>query len=181
MGITSFCSKLIFGLLVVLLILLFSCNQQNTEKQDTIPPSNIKESLIEANKKAVKTEEQQINDFIRRVKWKMLETGTGLKYSIYKKGDGEPAVTGKVVEIEYTVSLLNGDLVYSSETLGNKVFTIGKGGVESGLEEGILLLREGDCAKIILPSHLAFGLMGDQRQIPPKTTLVYDIKVITIR
>jgi len=53
--------------------------------------------------------------------------------------------------------------------------------VISGLEEGILYLSEGDKAKIIIPSHLGYGLLGDlDKNIPPKATLIYDIELKSI-
>jgi FKBP-type peptidyl-prolyl cis-trans isomerase len=58
---------------------------------------------------------------------------------------------------------------------------IGKGGVEAGLEDGILLMHEGGRAKFIIPSHLAFGLTGNGNKIPPKSTLIYDIKLLKIK
>lgn len=170
-----------FVLFLTVVFFLSSCQDQKSAYEKNAASNYSQESLIKANKMAVKTEEQQINDFIERVKWKMLDTGTGLKYNIYEKGGGEPAVIGKIAELEYSVTLITGDVVYSSKDFGNKVFTIGKGGVESGLEEGILFLHEGDRAKFIIPSHLAFGLMGDQNKIPPKTTLIYDVKLIKIK
>lgn len=170
-----------FFIFCVISQLLYSCQRQKSENQQPATYSYSTESLIFANKKAVKAEEQQINDFVERVKWKMFDTGTGLKYNIYESGNGKPARLGNVAELEYTVSMIGGDVIYSSKNLGNKVFTIGKGGIESGLEEGILLLHEGDRAKFIIPSHLAFGLMGDQNKIPPKTTLIYDVKLIKIK
>jgi len=170
-----------FMLFLTVVFFLSSCQDQKSVNKKNVTSNYSQESVINANKMAVKTEEQQINDFIERVKWKMLNTGTGLKYNIYEKGSGEPAVSGKVAELEYSVSFITGDVAYSSKDLGNKVFTIGKGGVESGLEEGILFLHEGDRAKFIIPSHLAFGLMGDQNKIPPKTTLIYDVKLIKIK
>jgi len=36
----------------------------------------------------------------------------------------------------------------------------------------------GDKAKLIIPSHLAFGLAGDMDQIPPLSPIVYDIEVL---
>jgi len=48
------------------------------------------------------------------------------------------------------------------------------------LEEGLLLLHQGDKAKFIIPSHLAYGLLGDQKQIPPGATLVYDVELIQL-
>jgi FKBP-type peptidyl-prolyl cis-trans isomerase len=53
--------------------------------------------------------------------------------------------------------------------------------VESGLEEVILFLKKGDRAKIIIPSHLAFGLVGDGNKIPAMATLVYDLELIELK
>ncbi len=164
------------------LLALFSCQPKNTAEQNKeIDPSKLEEPLIHANKQAVKEEEQQIDNFIRRRNWKMQETGSGLRYGIYKKGSGEKAGEGKIAVISYSVELITGEKIYSSEESGNKEFLIGRGGVESGIEEGILLLRVGDRAKIIIPSHLGFGLLGDQNKVPPKSTLIYDIELIELK
>jgi len=42
-------------------------------------------------------------------------------------------------------------------------------------------LSLGDHAKLIIPSHLAHGLIGDLDKIPPLTTLVMDIHLIGVR
>lgn len=52
--------------------------------------------------------------------------------------------------------------------------------MEAGLEEGILMLRTGDKARFILPPHLAYGLFGDEEKILPRSTIVYEVKVIEI-
>jgi FKBP-type peptidyl-prolyl cis-trans isomerase len=111
----------------------------------------------------------------------MLNTGSGLRYLIYENGNGRFADTGNVVMLNYTLTLLNGDTIYTSHKNGKKEFLVGKGNVESGLEEAILLLKEGDRAKIIIPSHLAFGLPGDGDKIPAKATLVYDLELIQLK
>ena len=99
---------------------------------------------------------------------------------IYKEGKGKKAETGDIVKINYKTSLLNGVNIYSSDESGAKEFEVGKAHVESGLEEGILLLKVGDKAKFIIPSHLGFGLLGDENKIPSKAALVYDIELISI-
>jgi FKBP-type peptidyl-prolyl cis-trans isomerase len=146
-----------------------------------IDPKKFEEPLVKANKQAVRTEDDQIKKFIKRYKWDMKETGSGLRYAIYKHGEGERAETGRIAVLKYNVKLITGETIYSSETSGNKEFMIGKGGVESGLEEGILLLRVGDRAKFIIPSHLGFGLLGDQDRVPPKSTLIYDVELLTLK
>jgi FKBP-type peptidyl-prolyl cis-trans isomerase len=139
------------------------------------------DSIVNYNRGVVRTEDQQIEDFISRYNWKMIKTGTGLRYLIYKKGKGEKAGKGKIAVIGYTLRFLNGNLCYSSDKEGLKEFKIGYGNVESGIEEGILLMHVGDRAKFIVPSHLAFGLLGDQNKIPQQATLVYDIELVKLK
>jgi FKBP-type peptidyl-prolyl cis-trans isomerase len=142
---------------------------------------NIEESLVKANKQLVKTEDQQIEDYITRYGWKMKETGTGLRYMVYQQGSGKKIENGNKVIFKYSVGLLSGEICYSSDENGNKEFIAGQGGVEAGIEEGILFLKKGDRAKFILPSHLAFGLVGDGNKIPAKAALVYDIEILELK
>jgi len=171
-------------LLYILFFGLFSiyftgCSENKPVKIDK-PKVDSKESLIKANQYLVRTESEEIDNFINRRKWDMKETGTGLRYQIYENGSGELAKTGQVIALNYELRLISGDLVYSSEKDGVKSFTIGYGGVESGLEEAVLFLKKGDKARIIIPSHLGYGLLGDQKRISSRSTLIYDINVINI-
>ncbi|NTW25467.1 MAG: peptidylprolyl isomerase [Lentimicrobium sp.] len=165
----------------LVLILLFSCSSNTEQSQGKSDSSrDLEEKLIYANKRAVKEENEQIERFIKRYKWQMKETGSGLRYDIYYQGIGDKAVPGKLAILKFSLRLIDGTAVYSSEKDGFKQFVIGHGGVESGLEEGILLLRVGDRAKFIIPSHLGFGLLGDQDKVPPKSTLIYDIELVAL-
>lgn len=163
------------------LALLFSCGQPAGSDRKSFDAEKVKEPLIRANILAAQAEEGQINGYIERRGWQMQETGSGLRYMIYHEGDGPKAQEGKVARIQYTLHSITGSIIYSSDESGPMEFLIGRGGVESGLEEAILLLREGDKAKIIIPSHLGFGLAGDDHKIPPKATLIYDITLLSIK
>lgn len=167
-------------LLLIAISLMTACDN-NTEDRKKINPKDYEEPLMEANKRVVKTETQHIEDLLRRYKWEMEETGSGLRYMIYEQGAGARAVEGLLAVVNYEVKLITGDIVYSSEVHGPLSFTIGKGDVISGLEEGILLMNVGDKAKFIIPSHLAYGLVGDGDRIPGKATLIYDINLIEIK
>jgi len=178
----SFSAKTIYVILVLAGVLT-ACNQNQDKKlpENQTDQKQLRENLINANKQAVKAESQQIDEYIRRHQWQMQKTGSGLRYTVYQEGTGEKARVGKIAVLKYSVSLIDGTQIYSSEEKGVKSFEIGHGGVEGGLEEGILLLRVGDRAKFILPSHLGFGLLGDQDKIPPKSTLIYDIELLALR
>lgn len=167
--------------IVCIAFILLSCNTKQQSDKRQVNEKELQEPLLKANKQAVITEDVQIENFITRHKWQMQKTGSGLRYAIYEKGKGSIAQTGRIAIIEYSVELITGELIYTSEDVGPKEFLIGKGGVESGIEEGILLLHVGDRAKFIIPSHLGFGLLGDQNKVPPKSTLIYDIKLLEIK
>jgi FKBP-type peptidyl-prolyl cis-trans isomerase len=155
-----------------------SCTNQSGEPNKSVSDKDLSKSLEKANRYLVRTENEQISDYVRRHKLKMTETGTGLRYIVHKEGNGHPINKGELVKLKFVVKFLTGDVVYTSEDKGVKTFVVGQGGVESGLEEAILYLRRGDKATIILPSHLAFGLLGDEDKIPPKTSLVYEIEIL---
>lgn len=171
----------IFLIWFPLFILVGSCNQSVKNERSVTDYTELEEPLLKANKQAVEAEQVQINNFIKRYKWQMQETGSGLRYAIYKKGGGSIAKPGNIAIMNYSVMLITGEEIYSSDKDGRKEFLIGKGGVESGLEEGILLLHVGDRAKFIIPSHLGFGLLGDQNKVPPKSTLIYDIELLDLK
>jgi FKBP-type peptidyl-prolyl cis-trans isomerase FkpA len=170
-----------FPVLFFLLILQASCREQPQPAQSTRHLGMLGDSLVNYNRGIVLTEDQQIEDFISRYGWKMEKSTTGLRYMFIKHGSGTKAGKGKIAKLSYTLRFLTGDVCYSSDKDGPKEFRIGFGNVESGLEEGILLMRVGDRVKFIVPSHLAFGLLGDQNKIPQHATLVYDIELVMIK
>lgn len=166
-----------YGILFLLIqVILYSCLRDTPEQNEKVPAID-EETLISTNRYIIQKEVERIGNYVERRGWDMDTTKSGLWYKIIKKGAGPDAVKGKIATIEYEISLLDGTVCYSSEQSGLKQFAIGSGGVESGLEEGILLLNEGAEAIFILPPYLAYGIPGDQKKIPPNASLVYNLKL----
>jgi len=172
-------ASLFAGLMIFIPFYGCSDSSSSNEKGKNIPAD--RETLVKINKNLVRSEEQRIDDFVKRYHWNMNETGSGLRYMIYKKETGKKVKKDNIVSINYKASLLSGEELYSSDEKGSKTIHLGKGEVEKGLEEGILMLNEGDRAKFIIPSHLAYGLVGDGAKIPAKATLVYDVELLEIK
>jgi len=160
-------------------VALFSCDKKGKEAVHETPKEH-QETLVRINKYLVGKDADIIRGYIRRRNWTMNVSETGLWHMIYEKGKGPAAKTGQIATLTYKVWLLDGTLCYSSETHEPKKFRIGKGGVERGLEEGILLLHEGDKARFIMPPHLAYGLMGDDDKIPPRSIILYEVQLVQL-
>lgn len=165
-------------------LLLFSCGEE--EKSIETKPviyKDIKEDLMDTNKEWFIQEKEEIDNFVRRRQWDIITTGTGIRYVIYKKADSinnPTAVPGQVAILNFEVRILENDsLCYESKD-GSEWFLVEMDNIESGLHEAIQYLRPGDKAKIILPSYLAHGLMGDMDMIPPQTPVLYDIELLEL-
>ena len=167
------------GGLFVLLLLFTGCRK--VEKPVTEEEyRRTREALVGANRLLVKKDNEKIRAFVRRNNWNMQQTPSGLWYMVIREGNGRPARAGDMITLAYRLELLDGTICYTSDSLGLKHFRIGQGGVESGLEEGVLLLKKGDSARLILPPYLAHGLTGDGKRIPARSILQYEIDIIDL-
>lgn len=169
------------GPLIALMLIICSCSgSQNRQDNENQQPDVTTEDLIEANRNLVKREQEKIREYVNEQNMEMEKTGTGMWYKISDAGKGDLIQTGDVVTLEFSVHLLDGTLCYDSENKGPKSFEVGKGDVESGLQQGVLMLKEGAKAKFIMPPHLAHGLVGDDDQIPSRAIIIYDLEVLDV-
>ena len=169
----------VFAVLCCLAVALISCDDAKpVQSAKNVDIRQKKDSLEKLNKLLVSKEKAAIKDYIINNNLDMIETGTGLCYCIVNKGNGDSVKTGDLVTMDYIMTLLNGEIIYSSEENGRKMFVVGHGGVESGLEEAVLHRHYGDEAEIVIPSHWAYGLTGDGNKIPINSTIVYKVKVV---
>ena len=167
---------------VVLLVIMLACDNDKSKHDNQVVDNKLlEELLVKNNVDLLKKESDLIDDYVKRNGLEVTKTGTGVRFQILNAGEGELIKKGDIITIQYEVSFLNGEVVYSSENDGNKTFVVGRGGVESGLEEGVLKLNKYSEAILILPSHLAHGLVGDGRKILHKSVLVYRLKVTDIK
>lgn len=160
------------------LLILCSCTEE------VKPPKPIDWNMEKSSKMNKELAIEQDLDidlyFSQHENWDVQVTGTGLRIVILKKTDGEFPKAGMNARTQYKVSLLDGTEVYKTESDEEDVFPIDKSDLESGIHEGIKLMRVGEKAKLVFPSYLAHGLVGDMDKIPPLSPLVVDIELIGI-
>lgn len=163
--------------IALVLLILFACTETKKEK----PVQWTQKQSTELNKNLTIEEDLNIRMFLaNRKTWKTTKTGTGLRYYIYEHGTGMKAESGMKASVKYTVNLLDGTRCYQTDSLETEQFEIDHSEVESGVQEGIKKMHVGDKAKLIVPSHLGHGLTGNMDKIPPLTTLVIDIELVSL-
>ncbi|MFM7079999.1 MAG: FKBP-type peptidyl-prolyl cis-trans isomerase [Bacteroidota bacterium] len=160
---------------------LSSCKQQTSTSTGLSKKEQTNDLLIQNQKAMVDDETADIDGYIARRGIKMQSTQTGLRYNIYLKQSATDSIHAlDEVEIKFTVSLLNGDLIYSSDSTGTIKLVVGRSELASGLQEGLQMMREHEKAMFIIPSHLAYGLTGDGDKIKQYQSLVVDVEVVDL-
>lgn len=158
-------------------LVLFACDTEQTSTKKNVPKPT-KEQLIKANKNLMKLEETRIKRFLERSGWPVLSTGTGLHYWVYEPGKGDSVRQGEIITVNYTIRLLTGDTCYTNIGEEPDQFKVDFDDVESGLHEAVQYMKYGSKARLILPPHLAHGLIGDMNKIPMNATLIYDLEIL---
>lgn len=109
----------------------------------------------------------------------MTKTESGLYYKKHNETQGELPKKGTNVSVHYTGKFLDGGIFDSSYQRHQPIeFPVGLGHVISGWDEGIMLLRKGEKATFVIPSHLAYGSRGAGGVIPPNATLLFDVELV---
>jgi FKBP-type peptidyl-prolyl cis-trans isomerase len=173
----------LFYLFICLLILLNSCNS-SVQKEDTksFNKEKVKQQFVKANQQVVVKENDEMDYYQKSHKMPFIKTNSGIRYYVYKPSlTGDSIKNDDIIKINYTVSLLDGTECYSSKTDGPKEFVVGMENIEDGLHKAVLYLKSGDKALVLIPSHLAHGLLGDSKKIPPQSPIIYDVEISSIK
>lgn len=108
------------------------------------------------------------------------QTPSGVKIEILKSGNGPKAEPGNMVLVHYTGRLTNDTVFDDSRKRGRPIrFTLGKGQVIKGWDEGIAYLHQGDVARLTIPPAMAYG-DRDLGIIPPNSALIFDVEVLEV-
>jgi len=109
------------------------------------------------------------------------KTNTGIRYIEIEHGSGETAKRGDMVSMLYIGRFINGDSFDQRIDPASPLqFRLGRGKVIPGWDQVIQLMRPGDKWLVIIPPELAYGTRGQSPRIPPNTTLVFTMHLLSI-
>ena len=108
-------------------------------------------------------------------------TKSGLQYEVLTPGKGErsPKATDTVV-CHYEGRLVSGK-VFDSSYERNQPAGFGLNQVIPGWTEGLQLMSEGAKFRFYIPYLLGYGEQGAGPSIPPYSTLVFDVELISVK
>jgi len=111
----------------------------------------------------------------------MTRQPSGLYLKEVAAGAGAVAMPGSTVDVHYTGWLADGRKFDSSRGGSPFSFTIGRGMVIAGWDEGITGMKVGGKRLLVIPPALGYGEAGAGGVIPPGATLVFEVELLGVR
>ena len=107
-------------------------------------------------------------------------TASGLQYEVIKEGTGVKPTASDLVKVHYEGKLTNDTIFDSSFQRGEPTeFYVNQ--VIKGWTEGLQLMSVGSKYRFFIPQDLAYGANENNPQIPPFSTLVFDVELLEIK
>ncbi len=107
-------------------------------------------------------------------------TGSGLVFQTLSAGDGARPKASDTVKVHYQGTLVDGTVFDSSIQRGEPV-EFGLDRVIPCWTEGVQRMQVGEKARLVCPSALAYGERGAGSDIPPNSTLVFEVELLGIK
>ena len=105
---------------------------------------------------------------------------SGLQYKVLKQGDGAVAKASDKVKVKYEGRLIDGKVFDSTDKHGGEPVTFSPNQVIKGWTEALCMMPVGSKWQLYIPQELAYGPRGAGADIPPYSTLIFDVEVLEI-
>ena len=97
-------------------------------------------------------------------------------------GTGPAVKKGDTLNVHYVGTLTSGSEFDSSRKQNQPFsFTVGNGQVIKGWDSGLIGMKVGGRRRLTIPPDLGYGDRGSGTVIPPKSTLLFDIELLSIK
>jgi len=134
----------------------------------------------------MKKEEEQVEallaDLVKKHSANVISATNGLRYIITKSGEGDTPAKGDKLTINLVFKLADGKVI--DDTRKNKAPLEIPAGVDmplKGLEEGLAGMKKGEHRTVVIPHDLGFGEAGAGPEVPPFSTLVFELELADVQ
>ncbi|GAA4280906.1 gliding motility-associated peptidyl-prolyl isomerase GldI [Gaetbulibacter aestuarii] len=170
-------------MLLVLTLALFNCKSQEARKPITTKTGSFIDESIARNKALNAREYASIEKIMKQNDNHYLTSEHGFWYYYNTKTEADSLATpafGDIINYDYNVKSLNGQLIYSKNDLKNQDYVVDKEELFSGLREGLKLMKPGETVTFIFPSQKAYGYYGDEYKIGRNEPLICEVTLNSI-
>ncbi|KAB8155272.1 gliding motility-associated peptidyl-prolyl isomerase GldI [Kordia sp. TARA_039_SRF] len=173
------------ALLSILSLLVVSCGEPQARKPISRSTGSFLKESVERNKVLIAKEEANIQKYIQQDTTNAyIASKNGFWYFYNTKIDQELYLPQKGDTLTYAFDIskmTTGESIYKKEEIGIQQYVVDKQQIFPGLRYGLQLLKKGETATFLFPSHVAYGYHGDNKRIgtnvPIKSTItLLDIK-----
>ena len=161
-------------------LFFYSCLESTPRFPVTHHTESFMEESVNLNKKINSVEEEAIKYYIAQdslSSYHNSPNGFWYKYLVKENARSSFPKIGDEVEFEYEINDLSDNVIYSKEILGVQKYIIDKENIESGIQNGLKLMKESEEVIFLFPSFNAFGYSGDREKIGIKQPLLYKVKL----
>ena len=163
-------------------ISLWSCENQVTQYPVSYKNDDFMQRSQERGKILLKEEIQWFNEYkTNHNEYTFKQTESG----IWITNDGLKSETtanvGNYVNFTYQVYDINDQVIYSYDQIGEQKIILGKAKLPRGIHSAIQLIEPSQKARVLLPSFLAYGGVGDDDKIEPNQPIIVDIIVNDVK
>ncbi|MBQ0167383.1 MAG: peptidylprolyl isomerase [Treponema sp.] len=146
----------------------------------------LKDAAVEKKLEAVKAEKEAARAKLKKTEEKIAKaypnatkTEEGIFFEILKEGKGEKCGTKKLVAVDYTGMLLNGDIFDTSNGRGPLEFKTAAGQMIPGFDIMVQDMKEDETRRMILPPDYAYGERGYPGVIPGNAYLIFEVTLLS--
>jgi gliding motility-associated peptidyl-prolyl isomerase len=174
-------NKLFF---LTLILVAIGCKSPEARRPISVKTGSFIDASVERNKKLNAKEQLRIEKIIQQQKDKhFIASANGFWYYYQTKIEADsilPPQFGDLINYNYNVKSLNGNVIYSTETIDTLTYVMDKQELFTGLREGLKLMKTGETVTFIFPSQKAYGYYGDGDKIGGNIPLICDVTVNSI-
>ena len=165
-------------LLFVIFMTYISCKQQQVRMPISRSTGTFMKESAVRNKKLIAGEEGKIDSIIKsnpKIQYIASKKGYWYYYETKNERDTLRPKKGDVVQFDYEIMDLKGNVVYSEVELKPQTYIVDKQNIMMGLRDGIKLMHKNEKVTFLFPSHMAYGYRGDLKRINTNQPLICSV------
>ncbi len=170
-------------LTLILFLVAISCKTPEARRPISVKTGSFIDASVERNKKLNAKEQATIEKLMKAENKTYIASESGFWYYYNNKIEIDSLKTpnfGDLINYNYNVKTLNGNLIYSTEELKTQNYAMDQEELFTGLREGLKLMKTGETVTFVFPSQKAYGYYGDENKIGSNIPLICEVTVNSI-